>query len=44
MEGIAALAAIKGAMCEAQCSNALVRLRSQLHVKSRLLTYKALQA
>ncbi|KAJ7300519.1 hypothetical protein DFH08DRAFT_919257 [Mycena albidolilacea] len=44
MEGVAALAAIEGAMREAQCSNALVRLRSQLHVKSRLLTYKALQA
>jgi hypothetical protein len=38
------LAAIEGAMREAQCSNALVRLRSQLHVKSWLLTYKALQA
>ncbi|KAJ7337662.1 hypothetical protein DFH08DRAFT_705666, partial [Mycena albidolilacea] len=43
-EGVAALAAIEGAMREAQCSNALVWLRSQLHVKSRLLTYKALQA
>ncbi|KAJ7353487.1 hypothetical protein DFH08DRAFT_805034 [Mycena albidolilacea] len=44
MEGVAALAVIEGAMREAQCSHALVRLRSQLHVKSRLLTYKALQA
>jgi hypothetical protein len=44
MEGVAALAVIKGAMREAQCSHTLVRLRSQLHVKSRLLTYKALQA
>jgi hypothetical protein len=44
MEGVPALAVIEGAMCEAQCSHVLVRLRSQLHVKSRLLTYKALQA
>jgi hypothetical protein len=43
-EGVAVLAVIEGAMREAQCSNTLVRLRSQLHVKSRLLTYKALQA
>ncbi|KAJ7824908.1 hypothetical protein B0H14DRAFT_2185973, partial [Mycena olivaceomarginata] len=44
MEGVATLAVIEGAMCEAQCSHTLVRLRSQLHVKSQLLTYKALQA
>ncbi|KAJ7725755.1 hypothetical protein B0H14DRAFT_3519240 [Mycena olivaceomarginata] len=44
MEGVPALAVIEGAMREVQCSHALVRLRSQLHVKSRLLTYKALQA
>ncbi|KAJ7850849.1 hypothetical protein B0H13DRAFT_2360511 [Mycena leptocephala] len=35
---------IEDSLRDAQCSTAIVRLRSQLHVKSRLLTYKRIQA
>ncbi|KAF8183500.1 hypothetical protein K438DRAFT_1907965 [Mycena galopus ATCC 62051] len=38
------LAAIEQSLREAQCSTSLERLRHHLHVKSRLLTYKELQA
>ncbi|KAF8142761.1 hypothetical protein K438DRAFT_1634899, partial [Mycena galopus ATCC 62051] len=38
------LADIENALRDAQCSTALVKLRNKLPVKSRLLTYKALQA
>ncbi|KAJ7610369.1 hypothetical protein FB45DRAFT_1037941 [Roridomyces roridus] len=34
------IADTENALREGQCSNALVRLRNQLHVKSRLLVYK----
>jgi hypothetical protein len=44
LESVAQLAAIEEKLRDAQCSTALDRLRNQLHVKSRLLTYKALQA
>ncbi|KAF8134145.1 hypothetical protein K438DRAFT_1519764, partial [Mycena galopus ATCC 62051] len=38
------LAEIENALRDAQCSTSLVKLRDKLHVKSRLLTYKELQA
>ncbi|KAJ7719860.1 hypothetical protein B0H14DRAFT_3521129 [Mycena olivaceomarginata] len=44
LESVAHLAATEEKLQDAQCSTALDRLRNQLHVKSRLLTYKALQA
>ncbi|KAJ7794769.1 hypothetical protein B0H14DRAFT_3496700 [Mycena olivaceomarginata] len=44
LESVAGLAAIEEMLRDAQCSTALGRLRNQLHVKSQLLTYKALQA
>ncbi|KAJ7815732.1 hypothetical protein B0H14DRAFT_2277508, partial [Mycena olivaceomarginata] len=44
LESVAGLAAIEEMLRDAQCSTALGRLRNQLHVKSRLLTYKVLQA
>ncbi|KAJ7444081.1 hypothetical protein B0H11DRAFT_1747673 [Mycena galericulata] len=37
---VAGLTAIEDSMREAQCRMALVRLRSQLHIKSRFLIYK----
>ncbi|KAJ7936005.1 hypothetical protein B0H13DRAFT_2304071 [Mycena leptocephala] len=44
MEPVKGLAVIEDLLRDAQCSTAIVRLRSQLHVKSRLLTYKRIQA
>ncbi|KAJ7876173.1 hypothetical protein B0H14DRAFT_3083191 [Mycena olivaceomarginata] len=44
LESVAGLAAIEEMLRDAQCSTALGRLQNQLHVKSLLLTYKALQA
>ncbi|KAF8184265.1 hypothetical protein K438DRAFT_1552957, partial [Mycena galopus ATCC 62051] len=44
MESIKVLADIENALRDTQCSTALVKLRDKLHVKSRLLTYKELQA
>ncbi|KAF8170039.1 hypothetical protein K438DRAFT_1614355, partial [Mycena galopus ATCC 62051] len=44
VEGVSVLASMEEALRDAQCATALERLRNQLHVKSRLLTYKELQA
>jgi hypothetical protein len=44
VEPVAGLAVIEESLRDAQCSTSLVRLRNQLHMKSRLLTYKAIQA
>ncbi|KAJ7840811.1 hypothetical protein B0H14DRAFT_3457824 [Mycena olivaceomarginata] len=44
LDGVKELAAIKDSVRDAQCSSALERLRRQLHVKSRLLTYKKWQS
>ncbi|KAJ7790491.1 hypothetical protein B0H13DRAFT_1676173, partial [Mycena leptocephala] len=44
VEPVKGLAVIEDSLWDAQCSTAIVRLRSQLHVKSRLLTYKRIQA
>ncbi|KAJ7198761.1 hypothetical protein GGX14DRAFT_573205 [Mycena pura] len=44
VEPVAGLAVIEESLRDAQCSTALVRLRNQLHMKSRLLTYKQLQS
>ncbi|KAJ7166440.1 hypothetical protein C8R43DRAFT_946003 [Mycena crocata] len=41
---MARLAVIEDQMRDAQCGVGLVRLRNQLHIKSRLLTYKTLHA
>ncbi|KAJ7164569.1 hypothetical protein C8R43DRAFT_1122450 [Mycena crocata] len=38
------LSIIEDQMRDAQCGTALVRLRNQLHIKSRLLTYKKLHS
>ncbi|KAJ7886239.1 hypothetical protein B0H14DRAFT_2243953, partial [Mycena olivaceomarginata] len=43
-ELVRGLAEIENQLRDAQCSSALERLRKQLHVKSRLLTYKAIQS
>jgi hypothetical protein len=43
MEPLKGLAVIEDSLRDAQCSTALVRLRNQLHFKSRLLTYKRIQ-
>ncbi|KAJ7068434.1 hypothetical protein C8F01DRAFT_1246940 [Mycena amicta] len=39
-EALLELVAIERQLCEAQCRTALVQLRNQLHIKSRLLLYK----
>ncbi|KAJ7900467.1 hypothetical protein B0H13DRAFT_2336571 [Mycena leptocephala] len=44
VEPLRTLAVIEDSLCDAQCGTALMRLRTQLHVKSRLLTYKQLQS
>ncbi|KAJ7677408.1 hypothetical protein B0H14DRAFT_3536656 [Mycena olivaceomarginata] len=43
-ETVRGLADIENKLRDAQCSSTLERLRKQLHVKSRLLTYKAIQS
>ncbi|KAJ7837785.1 hypothetical protein B0H14DRAFT_3459923 [Mycena olivaceomarginata] len=43
-DSVRGLADIENKLGDAQCSSALERLRKQLHVKSRLLTYKAIQS
>ncbi|KAJ7444150.1 hypothetical protein B0H11DRAFT_1931307, partial [Mycena galericulata] len=43
-EPVKGLAVIEDSMRDAQCATALARLRNQLHIKSRLYTYKRLQA
>ncbi|KAK7033875.1 CxC2 domain-containing protein [Favolaschia claudopus] len=44
VEPLASLAIIESSLRDAQCSSALVGIRTQLHVKSRLLTYKEVHA
>ncbi|KAJ7895931.1 hypothetical protein B0H14DRAFT_3425881 [Mycena olivaceomarginata] len=44
LDGVKELAAIEDSVRDAQCSSALERLQHQLHVKSRLLTYKKWQS
>jgi hypothetical protein len=44
LDGVKDLAAIEDSVRDVQCSSALERLRRQLHVKSRLLTYKKWQS
>jgi hypothetical protein len=44
LESVHYLAILEKTVREAQCATALERLRCQLHAKSRLLMYKALQA
>ncbi|KAJ7728986.1 hypothetical protein B0H14DRAFT_2409803, partial [Mycena olivaceomarginata] len=44
LDGVKELAAIEDSVRDVQCSSALERLRCQLHVKSRLLTYKKWQS
>ncbi|KAF8212570.1 hypothetical protein K438DRAFT_1957172 [Mycena galopus ATCC 62051] len=44
VEGVDVLATMEKELRHAQCATALERLRNQLHVKSRFLTYKELQA
>ncbi|KAJ7736633.1 hypothetical protein B0H16DRAFT_1466534 [Mycena metata] len=43
-EPLRGLAVYEDQLRDAQCSTALVRLRNQLHMKSRLLTYKQIQS
>jgi hypothetical protein len=43
-ESVAGLAAIEASLRDVQLSSSLELLRRQLHVKSRLITYKSLQA
>jgi hypothetical protein len=43
-ETVAGLAAIESLLCDVQLSSSLELLRRKLHVKSRLVTYKSLQA
>ncbi|KAJ6458082.1 hypothetical protein C8R47DRAFT_995450, partial [Mycena vitilis] len=43
-EPLKSLAVIEDSLRDAQCSTSLVRLRNQLHIKSRLLTYKRIQS
>jgi hypothetical protein len=42
-EPLKGLAVIEDSLWDAQCSTSLVLLRNQLHIKSRLLTYKHIQ-
>ncbi|KAJ7860857.1 hypothetical protein B0H14DRAFT_3445824 [Mycena olivaceomarginata] len=44
LDGVKELATIEDSVRDAQCSSALERLQHQLHVKSRLLTYKKWQS
>ncbi|KAJ6499891.1 hypothetical protein DFH09DRAFT_945023 [Mycena vulgaris] len=44
VEPVKTLSVIEDELRDAQCGMALLRLRNQLHIKSRLLTYKEIQA
>ncbi|KAJ7692653.1 hypothetical protein B0H16DRAFT_1751855 [Mycena metata] len=43
-EPLRGLAVIEQDLCDAQCASSLVRLRNQLHMKLRLVTYKRIQS